>query len=83
MARSRNKKNRQTNIPTENQKKDQIGNHPTIGHFLDLSKEGGSPMIIKKGDTTPPRVPIADQELLFEYLRKNSIPFNESYRNHE
>ncbi len=58
MGRNRSKKNRKTSIPTEDQTKGQIGKAPSLGHFMDLSKDGQSPMIIKKGDDTPPRVPI-------------------------
>ena len=77
MGKSQNKKNRQSSIPTENQKRDQIGENPSLGHFLDLSGEGKSPMIIKKGDTTPPRAPITNRDLLFAYLNKHKIPFDE------
>ena len=45
---------------------------------MNLSKDGKSPMIIKKGDSTPPRVAIGERETLFAYLKDNKIPYEEA-----
>ena len=78
MERSQNReKNKDSSIPTEDQTNQIIGKNPSLRNFMNLSKGGASPMIIKKGDETPPRVSIGDQEILFAYIHKNKIPFDE------
>ena len=68
-----------TSISKEDQTKGQIGKTPSLGHFMDLSKDKQSPMIIKKGDNTPSKVSVGSQETLFTYLQNNKIPFDEDW----